>query len=118
MTPVASLGPLSPTDTMKVTVSPTLGLVLFTLLVTNRSACCGVTVEDGTVIVGVGVELIGVGDRGVIHRRRGADDQGAKGQDGGRPDGQASHGPDSGGRVVGPLLGIASTKLRPAGKAS
>src|SRR5262249_33321516 len=42
---VAASGPLLPTVTRKVTVSPTLGRGSFTNLVTKRSACCGVTVE-------------------------------------------------------------------------
>jgi hypothetical protein len=41
---VAAVGPLLVTVTVKVTVSPTLGVALLTVLLTARSACCGVSV--------------------------------------------------------------------------
>ena len=44
VTLVAVLGPLLLSVTVKVIVSPTLGVALLTVLVTARSACCGVSV--------------------------------------------------------------------------
>ena len=44
MTVVAASGPLLVRVTVKVTVSPTLGVALLTVLVRARSACCGVSV--------------------------------------------------------------------------
>ena len=43
-TPVAASGPVLVSVTVKVIVSPTLGVGLLTVLVTARSACCGVSV--------------------------------------------------------------------------
>jgi hypothetical protein len=44
LTLVAGLGPLFVRVTVKLIVSPTLGVALLTVLVKARSACCGVTV--------------------------------------------------------------------------
>ncbi len=52
--PVAGSGPLLPRETVKVTVSPTLGVGLSTVLASARSACCGVRVA-----VAVLLEVLG-----------------------------------------------------------
>src|SRR5262245_54902694 len=44
MTPVAASGPMSVSVIMYVMTSPTLGMGLLTVLVSCRSACCGVSV--------------------------------------------------------------------------
>ena len=44
LTPVAASGPVLVSVTVKMIVSPTLGVGLLTVLVTARSACCGVSV--------------------------------------------------------------------------
>ena len=46
--------------TVKVIVSPTLGVASLTVLVSARSACCGVSVALAVLFAGVGVELVGV----------------------------------------------------------
>ena len=43
---LAALGPLSERVTVKVTVSPTFGVGLLTVLLMARSACCGVSVAE------------------------------------------------------------------------
>ena len=51
---MAVLGPLLVRVTVKVTLSPTLGVGLLTVLVTARSACSGVTVADAVLLPGLG----------------------------------------------------------------
>ena len=46
---------------MKVIVSPTLGVASLTVLVSARSACCGVSVALALLLPVFGVELVGVG---------------------------------------------------------
>ena len=47
-------GPLLVRVTVKVTVSPTLGVGLSTVLVSARSACCGVTVAEAVLLAVLG----------------------------------------------------------------
>src|SRR6516225_7865964 len=54
VTLVAASGPWLVRATVKVTVLPTLGVGLFTVLDSARSACCGVTVEPALLLPGSG----------------------------------------------------------------
>ena len=72
---VAASGPLLVRVTVKVIVSPTLGVGSLTVLASARSACCGVTVRRGRVVGGVGVELVGVADGRGVGLRVGAGDE-------------------------------------------
>src|SRR6516165_7944546 len=54
LTFVAASGPLLLRVTVKITVSPTLGVASFTVLVNARSACCGVTVTLAWLLVEFG----------------------------------------------------------------
>src|SRR5262249_44911223 len=54
VTPVAGSGPLLVSVMVKVITSPTLGLVLSTVLDSTRSACCGLTGALAWLLVGLG----------------------------------------------------------------
>src|SRR4029077_20057471 len=51
---VAELGPRSLNCTVNVMVSPTLGVALLTVLVTARSACCGVSPAPALLLAALG----------------------------------------------------------------
>ena len=53
-TPVAASGPLLVTTIVKVTSSPTFGVGSSTVLVIDRSDCCGLTVASSLLLPGVG----------------------------------------------------------------
>ena len=54
MTPVAASGPGLVRVMVKVIVSPTLGVASLTVLVTARSACCGVSVTLALLLLATG----------------------------------------------------------------
>ena len=91
--------------TVKVIVSPTLGVASLTVLVTSRSACLRSISARVGVVARVRVELVGVGDRRRVRLRVGADDQGRDRQRLRPVDQDRADGPDPGDRVVVPLAG-------------
>ena len=61
--------------TVKVMVSPTLGVGSLTVLVTARSACCGVSVALAVLLPGLGSNWSASADRRRVGLRVGADDR-------------------------------------------
>ena len=119
-TPVAAFGPALVRVTVKVIVSPTLGVGLLTVLVSARSACCGVSVALAVLLPGVGVELVAVADRGRVGLGGRADDRGRRSSSVcGRAGRHRAHRPHAGdARRRCPGWAWPSTKVSPAGSRS
>ena len=117
-TPVAASGPLLVSVTVKVMVSPTLGVGSLTVLGDREVGLLGRLGDAGAVVAGVGIELVGVGDRRRVGWRIGVTTVATISSVCGRV-GDGADGPQAGDLVVGALAGRrADTKVSPAGSRS
>ena len=103
---------------MKVIVSPTLGVGVADRLGHGQVGLLRRLGGAGSVVARVGVELVGVGDRRRVGRAGGADDRGLIVRRRACRCAHRAHGPDPVAGSYVPWLGVAETKVSPAGSRS
>ena len=116
---MAASGPLLVSVTVKVIVSPTLGVGSLTVLVSARSACCGVSVALAVLLAVLGSNWSAWRDRRRVGLRVGADDRRLDHQRlRGRRRRPCRRSTDPVARIVGPLARRRRDERQPAGSRS